>query len=418
MKGFGMSLQGMRMGPLDPTTKRPEIITQKGKIPYQPTDGTRAATTFLSKSRSGFSGGFRIPEEQRHARLARKIQRKEERTDEHEEAEKHEISRDEIMAALQLDSSQVAGKAQGGSRAAIINDLLENMDKELEKLKRNEENIKVRKIRALTGEYHEVTEEERKKERDDAVEAYVEGQGCVVLGKGAATEKRIQAIRHKTGQLDSVKATSWEDLEALRIEQAAKLKKLEMEYLGRTQNRAIAKAIHARYKDFNEDEEHEEDVDKPTTTAAASGDKGERKARRSGSAKRPKGILKEKPLFGKDREGRGDGNRSAKRRRSKSRSQKRGREESEEETQPADPRQSIYEAKFEKFLSNKAQKTAATKRKDVATPQPFDLYTSGPGSPSKNRKRFRGFHDPTQPDAYEAADFDDEGFDQRQLEEV
>lgn len=51
------------------------------------------------------------------------------------------------------------GKAGAGSRAAIINDLLENMDKELEKLKRNEENIKIRKIRTLTGNYEEVTEE-------------------------------------------------------------------------------------------------------------------------------------------------------------------------------------------------------------------------------------------------------------------
>ena len=126
------------------------------------------------------------------------------------------------------------GKAGAGSRAAIINDLLENMDKELEKLKRNEENIKVRKIRALTGEYHEVTEEERKAQRDKNVRDYVESQGNVVL---EATEKRIQTIRHKTGQLDSVKALAYEDLLKMKNEQASKLKKLEMEYLGKTQNR-------------------------------------------------------------------------------------------------------------------------------------------------------------------------------------
>lgn len=435
MKGFGMSLQGMRMGPLDPTEKKPAIISQPGKIPYKPVDMTRSIPTFLNKNRSGFSGGFKIPEEQRHARLGRKIQRKDESEDEGEKEEKHEISRDEIMAALQLDSSQVAGmgKAGAGSRAAIINDLLENMDKELEKLKRNEENIKVRKIRALTGEYHEVTEEEKKAARDKAVRDYVEGEGNTVL---AATEKRIQTIRHKTGQLDSVKATSWEELERLRLEQSVKLKKLEMEYLGRTQNRQIAKAIHARYKDFNEDEaEDEEDKaekkgkktksrrrhDSESKSPEKTEGKSRSKSRKDRSLKKAnKGILKEKPLFGKDREksiGDNDAGLSKRRSRSKKRGKK-DKDESSSESPKADPRQTIYEAKFEKYLSNKTQKQVAEKRKEIQKPEVFDLYTKGPSSPSKNRKRFKGFVDPASPGAYDPEDLFDDDYERKKIEEA
>ena len=87
------------------------------------------------------------------------------------------------MNALQLDANagQGGGKAGAGSRAALMNDLLENMDKELEKLRRNEENLKVRKIRAVQGDYKEETEEERAKARDQAVHNYVEGAGNTVI---------------------------------------------------------------------------------------------------------------------------------------------------------------------------------------------------------------------------------------------
>ena len=66
-----MSLQGYRVGPIDPRKKMPaEGMEVAFKLDHAK-EGRQP--TFLSKNRSGFSGGFKIPEEQRHARLGRKI---------------------------------------------------------------------------------------------------------------------------------------------------------------------------------------------------------------------------------------------------------------------------------------------------------------------------------------------------------
>lgn len=62
--------------------------------------------TFVGKERSGFSGGFKISLEQRKARLGRKIRHDEGGEDEDaEEGSKNEITKEEVMAQLNLGSS-------------------------------------------------------------------------------------------------------------------------------------------------------------------------------------------------------------------------------------------------------------------------------------------------------------------------
>ena len=84
------------MGPLDPKSKVPKVGTN---MQYQVEDPSQQKIPkFLNKERSGFSGGFKIPEEQRRAKLDRKIKRKEENdSDDHEEVNKNDITKDEIM---------------------------------------------------------------------------------------------------------------------------------------------------------------------------------------------------------------------------------------------------------------------------------------------------------------------------------
>lgn len=53
------------------------------------------------------------------------------------------------------------------------------------------------------------------------------------------------------------------------------------------------------------------------------------------------------------------------------------------ELDPTDPRQQIYEAKFEKYLANKKQKSMTDARKSVSKKEDFDIFTNGPGSPNK-----------------------------------
>jgi hypothetical protein len=52
-----------------------------------------------------------------------------------------------------------------------------------------------------------------------------QGAGPLVIN-----ERRLQVLRHKAGQLDSLKRLDWEELDRLRIEQSKKLAILEEQY--------------------------------------------------------------------------------------------------------------------------------------------------------------------------------------------
>ena len=95
-RGLGLSLSGLRVGPLDPKSKVPKV---GANLQYQIEDPTSThVPKFLNKERSGFSGGFKIPEEQRRARLGRKIRHdKGDDSEEHEELNKNDITKEEIM---------------------------------------------------------------------------------------------------------------------------------------------------------------------------------------------------------------------------------------------------------------------------------------------------------------------------------
>jgi len=60
-----------------------------------------------------------------------------------------------------------------------------------------------------------------------------------------------------------------------------------------------------------------------------------------------------------------------------------------------DPRQQIYEAKFEKYLANKKAKDDQKKKRESSKKDEFDIWTKSASSPSKLSKRFAGHHDPT-----------------------
>jgi len=149
--------------------------------------GSKVIPKFMQKERSGFSGGFKIPEEQRKAKLARKIRHQDgEDSEENEEVNRTDITKDEILAQLNLGSSQATGgmgKHGTGSKAALTKDLLENLEKELEKLRRTEENIKVRKHVARGGDRSvlDETEEDRQRAKDKAIEAEMKELGNNVI---------------------------------------------------------------------------------------------------------------------------------------------------------------------------------------------------------------------------------------------
>lgn len=73
----------------------------------------------------------------------------------------------------------------------------------------------------------------------------MEKQGNTVIG---ADQRRVQVIRHRVGQLDSVEAIPFEELEAMRLATAEKLKVLEEAYW----NKREAEGTWKRKKTFGE----------------------------------------------------------------------------------------------------------------------------------------------------------------------
>lgn len=89
-----------------------------------------------------------------------------------------EIDKEEIENDLGLANFNKGGshKTVAGSKEAIMKDLLDTMNKDIEKLKRHEENINLRRKRLEVGDkdYNYPTEEEKKQAQDLSVRNYVD----------------------------------------------------------------------------------------------------------------------------------------------------------------------------------------------------------------------------------------------------
>lgn len=385
------------------------------------------------------------------------------------------------------------------------------MEKELEKLKRTEDTIKAKKHIALKGDRSilEETEEDRDWARDRAIWDDMEKQGNTVI---AADQKRVQVLRHRVGQLDSVEAVPFEELEAMRLATAEKLKVLEEAYW----NKREAEGTWKRKKTYGETSDQLEGagdrggtVTSPKNEAGTRGarDRGSlknsrKRSRQSGSKKddiydesykesekgksygqrgqvlkyskdetmdsekrrsrkdsskklrdsgfdksgsRTPGILKKsqssgdqvKPMFDyrnlkkQKSPDYGDGGSPSKskhadtEKRQPARKSKYDDEDSAsddgkaQDSAPAaartgrrsrslkkkkspsplyaDPRQEIYEAKFETFLANKKRNKELAHRKRSTKAEEWDIWTKGPASPSKLTRRFKAVVDPVAP---------------------
>ena len=64
------------------------------------------------------------------------------------------------------------------------------------------------------------------------------------------TDSRVQVMRHRVGQLDSVKAMPYEELEAIRRGTEEKLKVLEEQYWGKKDLSSMSKSMRDKYKAF------------------------------------------------------------------------------------------------------------------------------------------------------------------------
>lgn len=180
-----------------------------------------------------------------------------------------------------------------------------------------------------------------------------------------------------------MKAIPFEELEEMRMETDIRLKELEQQYWGKKDSAALGSTIRDKYKSYGNDTATAPETPGPAKTEAL-------------DAKPSMGILKTastpggpgslaKPKFGGAKVG------------GASRSKSKKKERSPSPLDYNDPRQQIYEAKFEKYLANKKARTEHDKKRQSMLKEDFDIYTKGAGSPSKQSKRCSSRPDPTDP---------------------
>ena len=180
----------------------------------------------------------------------------------------------------------------------------------------------------------------------------------------------------------------------MRTETAARLKVLEEQYWGKVDNQEVGPRIREKYKQYGTD---------PVAPSPTKG--GSQKESGGGILKKggTESLAKPKtPKFDyRNLKNADDGDKAEGRGRSRSKSKKKSKKALQESGSPepvfTDARQQIYEAKFEKFLANKKVKADLENRKSMSLKEDFDIYTKGPGSPSKKTNRFKTFIDPSAP---------------------
>lgn len=128
------------------------------------------------------------------------------------------------------------------SKQALTNDLIEGLEKDLERLKRFEENLRIRKLRTMKGgdKIINETEEDRKNIREDTLKADVTKKGAHIIH---ADEQRLQLMRHQAGQLESLKNLDLDALEEQRLANKRKIDELTEVYLRKIENKAAGKMI-------------------------------------------------------------------------------------------------------------------------------------------------------------------------------
>ena len=97
----------------------------------------------------------------------------------------------------------------------MTNDLIEGLEKDLEKLKRFEDNLRIRKLMTMKGgkEFLNETDQDRENARIANLQGQVQDEGAHIIH---ADERKLQLLRHKAGTLDSLKDLDLEELEATR----------------------------------------------------------------------------------------------------------------------------------------------------------------------------------------------------------
>lgn len=135
-------MQSMRIGPMDIINKGTHAVGLQPEARTVHNKPVQDMTVYKKKERSGFSGGFKIPEEHKKKKPEKKDAVVEQNQD--QQPDQQFVTKEEILAHLNLGFSDSGTHGVGGGKAAITNDIIEGLEKDLKKLKLVEENYKNR----------------------------------------------------------------------------------------------------------------------------------------------------------------------------------------------------------------------------------------------------------------------------------
>lgn len=371
-----LHVAGFRIAPRDVNNPLVAAIGEdKAFFPMPPSYEVRPK---ILKERPGMGGGFKIPEELLHSKHAKNENLYTDDTHEdHLVDESNILTRDEIIKELNLASGhQLGTEGKDGSltKTAIANELIDNITKELEKLRRQSENIQTRKTLHTKGEIGGETEEER----NYKIRQGLEEMGCTVIH---AEEERVQAERHQTGQLGGLGSITLEEVLAMKNLTAQKLKELEMDYYNVKDTRFLSEEMRKKLQSYNSEELDKErqrrlrEKEKEYYELEAKANEIRERKKFLASPYNPdRTWVRRIPEMKNKDDVQVD----------ESQLLARAKKEEAKPLTAEELKRLVYEAKFSKYRTNKKLKEAYDESK--GTREDFDLYLKGKESANKKAK--------------------------------
>ena len=223
-QGLDLNITGFRIGPRDPNNPSVAAVGQDNFFYQKPPEV--AILPKVLKGRDVLGGGYKFPKESLKARAELAGKLNDNLLNDSEHLDDTILLQDQIINDLNLIPGAHPGadnKSGSLTKAALTKDLTENITKEIEKLRRQGDNIITRKQLFVEGKIDEETPEER----NYNIKSGLEDKGCTVI---YTEDERVQAMRHQTGQLGGLGAITMEEVVAMRELTAQRIKELEIEY--------------------------------------------------------------------------------------------------------------------------------------------------------------------------------------------
>lgn len=161
-QSLDLQVNGFRIAPRDSNNPRVAAVGEDRAFTQMPP--SYEVKPKVLKEKPGMGGGFKIHEETlKYGQNTKDSYYIDETHEDHLVDESNILTRDEIIKELNLGAgAQIGTEGKDGSltKASLANELVENISKELEKLRRQSDNIQTRKTFHTKGTLDEETEEE------------------------------------------------------------------------------------------------------------------------------------------------------------------------------------------------------------------------------------------------------------------